>query len=153
MLLYHALNYAESHTLGMPIITGPLRTLVWLCLYTIMYLKIVVERSKHRTHSMQGIGMFNTLFYLLLCTLGMHQDRHQVSRESQCFCVFTLHCYQGRSQDFRKEGAKMSSDCARSAQNWRAGSHAHPLNHVGAGYSICNVDSLDANPRSALARS
>ena len=41
------------------------------------------------------------------------------------------HSIQGRSQDFRKKGGKkMSSDCARSAQNWRAGSHAHPLNHV-----------------------
>ena len=39
-----------------------------------------------------------------------------------------LRTLQGRSQDFRKEGAKMWSDCA---QNFRTKSHAHLLNHVG----------------------
>ena len=45
------------------------------------------------------------------------------------YCVYCLcMCIQGRSQDFRKEGAIVSSDCAHAR---KASDHAHPLNHVG----------------------
>ena len=84
--------YAESHTLGMPIIAVPLRILVRWRLYTITHLEMVVKwlafqaRDSPHTFNAEHRHIWHSLLFSCVHSLTRWRGKHsyRVQRHNQC---------------------------------------------------------------------